>query len=192
MNDFHFTLFATALGRCGIAWSARGISAVSFPERDDSATRARLLRKCPGAAEAEPPADVQAAIERIVALLRGEKIDLTGIALDTGAISDFNRKVYTIARTIPPGEILTYGDIARQLGDVALSRDVGQALGQNPIPIIVPCHRVLAASGKSGGFSAPGGVSTKLKLLSIEGAQPGGPDLFGDLPLAKRATSRRA
>ena len=192
MSRTHFTLFDTALGRCGIAWSARGIAAVSFPERDDSATRARLLRKCPGAAEAKPPVDVQAVIELIVALLRGEKIDLTGIALDTGAISDFNRKVYTIARTIPPGETLTYGDIARQLGDVALSRDVGQALGQNPIPIIVPCHRVLAASGKSGGFSAPGGVSTKLKLLSIEGAQPGGPDLFGDLPLAKRAMSRRA
>ena len=186
MSELHFTLFNTALGRCGIAWSARGITAMSFPEGSDEKTRARLLRKSPGATEAPPTADVQKIIARIVALLAGNRIDLMDIALDDGRLPDFNRKVYDIARTIPAGQTLTYGDIAKRLGDVALSRDVGQALGQNPIPIIVPCHRVLAANGKSGGFSAPGGVSTKLKLLSIEGAQPGGPDLFGDLPLAKR------
>lgn len=192
MSDYQFTLFDTALGRCGIAWSTAGIAAVSFPESDDEATRSRLLRKCPGAVEAAPTAEVHKTIARIVALLRGEKVDLTGIALDTGRIPEFNRKVYDIARTIPAGETLTYGEIAKCLGDVALSRDVGQALGQNPIPIIVPCHRVLAANGRSGGFSAPGGVNTKLKLLSIEGAQPGGPDLFGDLPLITKANLRRA
>ena len=102
------------------------------------------------------------------------------------ALPEFNRKVYAIARTIPPGETLTYGEIAERLGDKLLARAVGQALGENPIPLIVPCHRVLAAGGKSGGFSAAGGVVTKLRLLTIEGAAPGGPTLFERLPLETR------
>jgi methylated-DNA-[protein]-cysteine S-methyltransferase len=98
-------------------------------------------------------------------------------------VSDFERQVYAIARKIPPGETLTYGDIAEKLGDKLLSRDVGQAMGKNPFPIVVPCHRVVAANGKLGGFSAAGGVDTKLKMLAIEGAAVGGqPDLFAAAP----------
>jgi methylated-DNA-[protein]-cysteine S-methyltransferase len=108
---------------------------------------------------------------------------LNHVVIDTEGVSDFNRRVYTIARTIPPGATKSYGEIAERLGDRNLARDVGQALGQNPFPIIVPCHRVLAAGGKTGGFSAPGGIATKLRLLTIEGAQPGGPTLFDRLPL---------
>ena len=126
----------------------------------------------------------------MVALLSGEPRDLSGIAIDDAEISDFNRKVYAIARAIPPGQTLTYGEIAERLGDKALARAVGQAMGENPTPIVMPCHRVLAANGKTGGFSAPGGVITKLRLLTIEGAQPGGPTLFDHLPLA--ASPRRA
>jgi methylated-DNA-[protein]-cysteine S-methyltransferase len=118
--------------------------------------------------------------------LSGEKRDLAHIAVDDSSVPDFNRRVYAVARKIPPGQTKSYGDIARALGDPLLARDVGQALGQNPTPIIVPCHRVLAANGKSGGFSAPGGVDTKMRVLTIEGAQPGGPTLFDDLPLARR------
>jgi len=103
---------------------------------------------------------------------------------------DFNRRVYHVARTIPPGSTLSYGEVAARLGDRNLARDVAQALGQNPFPIIVPCHRVMAAGGKTGGFSAPGGVRTKLRLLSIERAQPGGPTLFAELPLATRPRKR--
>ena len=95
---------------------------------------------------------------------------LSKLPLDIGGVSAFQRQVYDIARSIPPGKTLSYGDIARRIGDVALSREVGQALGRNPVPIIVPCHRVLAAGDKPGGFSANGGVTTKLKLLAIEGA----------------------
>ena len=109
---------------------------------------------------------------------------LTHVTIDTDGVADFNRRVYAIARTIPPGATLSYGEIAERLGDRSLARDVGQALGQNPIPIIVPCHRVLAVGGKMGGFSAPGGVVTKLRLLTIEGAQPNGPTLFDRLPLS--------
>jgi methylated-DNA-[protein]-cysteine S-methyltransferase len=183
MKDLGFTLFETAIGHCGIVWSERGVVGVQLPERSEDATRRRVLRRFPAARGAVPPAEIQRAIDDIVALLGGEPRDLTHVSIDTDGVADFNRRVYTIARTIPPGATLSYGEIAERLGDRNLARDVGQALGQNPIPIIVPCHRVMAAGGKVGGFSAPGGVVTKLRLLTIEGAQPNGPILFDRLPL---------
>jgi methylated-DNA-[protein]-cysteine S-methyltransferase len=182
----YYALFETILGTCGIVWSARGIAGVQLPEKDRAATQARLRRRHPEADEAVPPANVHEAMEAIVALLAGERRDLTNIAVDDSAISEFNRRVYAIARQIPPGETMTYGEIAARLGDKALARAVGQAMGENPTPIIMPCHRVLAANGKSGGFSGAGGVVTKLRLLTIEKAQPGGPTLFEHLPLARR------
>jgi len=178
-----FALFETTIGTCAIVWSRRGIAGVSLPERNAAATRGRVLRRFPAAGEAVPPVDVRKAIDGIVALLQGELVDLAGIAIDTVALPKFNVRVYDVARTIPPGATLTYGEIAERLGGRKLARGVGQALGQNPVPLIVPCHRVLAAGGKSGGFSANGGVVTKLRLLTIEGAQPGGPTLFEKLPL---------
>jgi methylated-DNA-[protein]-cysteine S-methyltransferase len=181
-----FALFDTAIGRCGIVWSARGIAGVSFPESDQRKTAERVRRRFPQASEAKPTADAQHAIDGIVALLSGEPRDLNDIVIDDSATPQFNRRVYAIARAIPPGETLTYGQIAERLGDLLLAREVGVALGQNPTPIIMPCHRVLAANGKPGGFSAVGGVATKLRLLSIEKAQPGGPTLFEHLPLSAR------
>jgi methylated-DNA-[protein]-cysteine S-methyltransferase len=183
MSELGFALFETAIGHCGIVWSERGVAGVQLPERDEQATRNRLLRRFAGAREAVPPDVARRAIDDIVALLGGEPRDLNHVVIDTEGVSDFNRRVYTIARTIPPGATKSYGEIAERLGDRNLARDVGQALGQNPFPIIVPCHRVLAAGGKTGGFSAPGGIATKLRLLTIEGAQPGGPTLFDRLPL---------
>ncbi len=171
MTATAFTLFETAIGRCGIAWGERGIAGVYLPESTERQTRARLLRRFPGAAESTPPAEVQGAVEAIAALLAGERRDLSAIPLDLDGVPDFHRRVYDIARTIPPGETLTYGEVARRLGDPAQARAVGQALGQNRHPIVVPCHRVLAAGGRTGGFSAPGGTSTKLRLLEIEGAK---------------------
>jgi methylated-DNA-[protein]-cysteine S-methyltransferase len=165
-----FAMFDTAVGRCAIAWSERGITGVQLPERDDAATRARLLRRNAGARESPPPPEVARAIDDIVALIRGEQRDLSTIALDMEGVPDFNRRVYEVARTIAPGTTLTYGAIAKELG-APDARGVGEALGQNPIPIIVPCHRVVAAGRKTGGFSAPGGAATKLRLLAIEGAR---------------------
>jgi len=182
-----FAIFDTAIGTCGIVWNARGIAGVQIHDGTEAATRSRLLRRFAGAQEAKPLAHVQQAINGVVALLRGEKRDLNDVTIDIDGLPEFNRKVYIIARTIPPGSTLTYGEIAERLGDKLLAREVGQALGQNPIPLIIPCHRVLAAGGKTGGFSAPGGVVSKLRLLTIEGAQPKGPTLFDNLPLiAKR------
>jgi methylated-DNA-[protein]-cysteine S-methyltransferase len=185
MNAPGFALFETAIGSCGIAWSERGIAGVLLPEGDERRTRNRLTRRYPAARESAPPVLVQRTIDAIVALLEGTPCDLRGAVLDEGAVPDFNRKVYAIARAIPPGSTLSYGEIAERLGDRALAREVAQALGQNPFPIVVPCHRVMAAGGKTGGFSAPGGVRTKLRILSIEGADPAreGPSLFERLPL---------
>jgi methylated-DNA-[protein]-cysteine S-methyltransferase len=163
------TDFDTAIGRCGIAWSDRGVVGVQLPEASESATRARLQLRFPAAMNAMPPPAIQAAIDGIVALLAGEDPgDLSRIELDLSAVPALHGAVYVVARTIPPGETLTYGEIAARLDDPGAARAVGQALGANPIPIIVPCHRVLAAGGRAGGFSAPGGVTTKLKLLEIE------------------------
>jgi methylated-DNA-[protein]-cysteine S-methyltransferase len=178
-----FALFETAIGRCGIVWSARGIAGVQLPERSEAATRKRLQRRFPTASEAAPPAGVQHVIDDIVALLRGERRDLRDVTIDVGAVPQFHRRVYEVARAIPAGATLSYGEVAERLGDRNLARDVAEALSQNPCPVIVPCHRVLAAGGKPGGFSAPGGVATKLRLLTIEGAQPDGPTLFENLPL---------
>ena len=179
-----FALFETAIGWCGIAWSARGVAAVQLPERSEAATRDRLLRRVPGACDGAPPAQVQRAIDDIVALLGGERRDLNHVTIDIGTAPDFHRRVYDAARRIPAGVTLSYGEVAEGLGDRHLARDVAEALSQNPCPIIVPCHRILAAGGKPGGFSGPGGVATKLRLLTIEGAQPEQPMLFDRLPLA--------
>jgi methylated-DNA-[protein]-cysteine S-methyltransferase len=170
MTDQHFTLFDTPIGACGIEWGPRGINGVQLPMGNDEKTRARIRQRRGDISEAPPTKEVQEAIARIVKLLAGERDDLRDIALDLDGVPEFNRGVYDIARSIPPGQTLTYGDIAKRLGGVELSRDVGQALGRNPCPIVVPCHRVLAAGQKPGGFSANGGVSTKLKILAIEGA----------------------
>jgi methylated-DNA-[protein]-cysteine S-methyltransferase len=191
MSELGFALFETAVGSCAIVWNSRGIVAVQLPEGSERAMRGRILRRFAAAREAPPPAEVRSVIEDIVALVSGEARDLRHVRIDTDGIADFHRRVYDVARTIPPGATLTYGEIAERLGDRSLARDVGAALSQNPWPIIVPCHRVLGAGGKSGGFSAPGGVDTKLRLLAIEGAQPGGPTLFDRLPIMRRPTGAR-
>jgi methylated-DNA-[protein]-cysteine S-methyltransferase len=171
-----YALFDTALGRCAIAWGPRGIAAVELPGSDDRATRRRIQRSLPGAVEAEPPEPVARAIEDIVALFEGQPRDLAAIALDMDGVGEFERRVYEVARTVPPGETITYGEIAARIGERGAAQAVGRALGRNPFPIVVPCHRVVAADGSLRGFSAPGGIETKRRMLAIEGA--GAPTLF--------------
>ena len=180
MSDQVYALFDTAIGTCAIAWGPRGINAVQLPMGGVTQIRTRMQQRHAGITEAEPTPQVQRVIGRIRALLAGQPDDLSDIELDLDGVSPFQRGVYDIAHRIPPGRTLTYGDIAKQLGGVELSREVGQALGRNPCPIVVPCHRVLAAGNKPGGFSANGGVDTKLKMLAIEGAAVNyTPSLFG-------------
>ena len=180
MASTGFCLFPTKLGACGIAWNGTGrITGVQLPETNEAATRARMQRRFPDLPLATPPDPVRRAIERVAALLQGANDDLASIELEWEGVSDFHRRVYAVARAIPPGQTLTYGEVAARLGEPGAARAVGQALGLNPFAPIVPCHRVLAAGGHSGGFSAHGGARTKLQLLEIEGAQLGdGPGLF--------------
>jgi methylated-DNA-[protein]-cysteine S-methyltransferase len=192
MTTQGFALLDTAIGWCGLAWGERGLVGVQLPEASEARTRARMRRRFPDAPEAPPPPRVQRAIDGIVALLRGEAIDLSAVALDMAGVPPFDRRVYEVARTILPGATLSYGEIAARLSAPGEARAVGEALGQNPFPIVVPCHRVLAAGGKVGGFSANGGIATKLRLLSIEGARTSSaPTLFENLPLVAAPRRRR-
>jgi methylated-DNA-[protein]-cysteine S-methyltransferase len=191
MSSHGFTLFETAIGWCGVAWGPNGIVRSGLPGADIHQTRAYLRRRFPDAREDAPrPSDVQRAIDGVVALLNGAPDDLQDVVLDMSDVPDFDQRVYEIARTIPPGQTLTYGEIARRIGDVSESRRVGQALGRNPFAPIVPCHRVVAAGGKLGGFSAPGSVVTKLRMLGIEGAPTNGTLPLFDAELAKTEPRR--
>ncbi len=174
-------MFATPIGPGAIAWNERGVVGVQLPEDSEPAARARVRKRFPGARELAPPPEVARAIDAVAALLAGEAVDLSFVVLDEQRVEPFDRSVYAVARTIPPGTTRTYGEIARDLGDPRLARAVGRALARNPFPIVVPCHRILAAGAGLGGFSAPGGTKTKVRLLEIEGAATGRtPSLFGD------------
>lgn len=174
-----YNVFDTAIGACGIAWGERGVVGLWLPDADRAAMRRRIARRLPRASEARPDAEIRGAIAAIVDLFAGGRPDLSGVRLDMEGVPDFDRRVYEAARRVPPGETVTYGELAARLGDRSAAREVGGALSRNPFPIVVPCHRVLAAGGRNGGFSAPGGVSTKLRILQIEGAKAAGiPTLF--------------
>ena len=165
-----YALFDTPLGRCGIAWSERGIAAVQLPQARESETRARLLEGWDDASEAPPPPEVQRAIDGINDLLRGKGTDLSSIALDMTGVPRFHARVYEVVRQIPPGASLSYGEVAAKAEAPGAARAVGQAMRRNPFSILVPCHRVFAAGGKIGGYSAHGGLATKLRLLTLEAA----------------------
>lgn len=169
-----FALFATALGVCGIAWGPHGIVGVQLPEENEAVMRTRMQARFPELSEAPLSTEAAEAAAGVTALLTGEKRTLLEVLLDDRGVSAFHRRVHAAARAIPPGETCTYGELAQALGDKGLARAVGQAMGRNPFAPIVPCHRVLAASGRPGGFSAHGGALTKLRMLAIEGARPHG------------------
>ncbi len=180
-----FTFFDTAIGTCAIVWAETGITGVSLPSENAEMMRSHINQRFPDAKESVPSPGISRTIADIQALLDGEKRDLLDAKLDTTGVPEFHRRVYEIARSIPPGNTLTYGEISARLNAPGTARAVGQALGANPFPIIVPCHRILASGGKAGGFSAPGGIDTKMRMLNIERAgAPLEPSLFDQLPLA--------
>lgn len=180
MGPARFCAVETAIGPVALLWTKAGIAGLALPGDGPAAIRARFDRIRPGAAERDPDGAALPAIAGVRALLRGERVDLRGVALDLAGVPAFDRRVYDVASEIPAGRTLTYGAVAARIGEPGAARAVGAALGRNPVPIIVPCHRVLAAGGRTGGFSAPGGAATKQRLLALEGAVPDGrPDLFG-------------
>ncbi len=169
----HHHVFDTAIGPCGVAWNDRGLSAVQLPEKDRATTERRLVAKAASAGAAEPPPAIAAVVADIQRCLAGEAVDFAAVAVDLSGLDPFRQKLYETMRALPWGETTTYGDLAKKLGATGWegARDVGEAMGRNPVPVVIPCHRVLAAGGKLGGFSAHGGAKTKAKLLALEGVQ---------------------
>ncbi|SMQ66170.1 methylated-DNA-[protein]-cysteine S-methyltransferase [Devosia lucknowensis] len=165
--------FETALGRFGIGWTDRGLARVLLPGDDEPTMLERLLWD--GATVGEPDRAIGSLVDRIEDYAEGERVSFDDVALDFGAAPDFHRRAYDLLVKVRWGETLTYGDLARRLGDANLSRAVGRAMGANPIPLVVPCHRVLASNGKPGGFSAPGGAASKVRMLALEGVSIGAP-----------------
>jgi methylated-DNA-[protein]-cysteine S-methyltransferase len=170
----HYAVFETALGFAGITWNDFGITRFQLPSRTADATTRNLLRRTPDAEAAEPPPSIAQTVDAVKRYFAGEKIDFSGVTLDLAGQDDLFREIYAAARRIGYGETKTYGQLAKEIGrtDWEGARDVGQAMAKNPVALIIPCHRVLAAGGKIGGFSAPGGAETKAKMLALEGAGP--------------------
>lgn len=174
-----YAMFDTAIGLCAIAWTepaapdgCNPIALFQLPGASAASTEARIAAKCGARASSRPPNHVAELIEKVRKHLTGQLQDFHDVAIDWTGVDPFSRQVYELARTIRPGHTSTYGEIARQLGQPGASRAVGRALANNPVPFLVPCHRVAAAGGKPGGFSAHGGRKTKARMLLIEGVTP--------------------
>jgi len=166
----HYFIFDTAAGFCGIAWNDIGITRFMLPSTSADTTRKSFKRRLPGAEPGTPTPAVTAAIAAVKRYFEGEKIDFADLQLDLGEQNAFFAQVYAAARRVGWGQTTTYGTLAKQLSPAPqAARDVGQAMAKNPVPLIIPCHRVLAAGGKVGGFSAPGGSATKTRMLELEG-----------------------
>lgn len=168
-----YCLFDSAIGTCGLAWSPQGLTRLQLPEADAGATGRRLRRRGVDANATAPPPAVARAIGALQRYLAGTREDFSDIAVDLAGIGPFHAKVYAALRTVAWGEVTSYGALARAVGEPDAARAIGQAMGQNPVPVVIPCHRVLAAGGKVGGFSAPGGAATKRRLLALEGVRLG-------------------
>jgi methylated-DNA-[protein]-cysteine S-methyltransferase len=170
MRECDYLIFETAGGFCGIAWSSIGISRFQLPARSAEATERSLLRRLPGARPGTPTPQVLEAVSAVKQYFAGEKIEFSGFKLDLRGQEEFFERIYAAVRRLSWGETTTYGAVAKELGaGPEAARDVGQAMAKNPIPLIIPCHRVLAAGGKVGGFSAPGGSAAKIRMLQLEG-----------------------
>ena len=166
-------IFNTALGEFGIGWTDAGLARLQLPGLDRDGLERRINRG--GARPGQPNRDIEALINSIEDYAEGAAVDFSAVPLDLTGVPEFHRRAYALLLGIGWGETTTYGALARQLGDVTLSRAVGAAMGANPIPLVIPCHRVLASDGKPGGFSAPGGAESKLRMLSLEGVAVGAP-----------------
>lgn len=167
-----YFVFETASGFCAIAWSDAGIARFHLPTSTAAATERSLRRRLIDAEAGTPPAEVMAVIAAAKRYFAGEKVDFSNVSLDLGGQDEFFRKIYAAARRLGWGETTTYGSLAKELGaGPEAARDVGQAMAKNPLPLLIPCHRVLAAGGKLGGFSAPGGAATKQRMLEMEGVR---------------------
>jgi methylated-DNA-[protein]-cysteine S-methyltransferase len=165
-------LFDTAIGWCGLAWHAGGVIRLQLPDVDRAATEGQLRQHLPAGIAtmaSSPPISITNVIAELRRYFAGEAIDFSGVTVDVGERSVADRKIYAALRAVRWGEAVTYGELAQRAGMPGAAQTVGQAMAKNPVPVIIPCHRVLAARGRIGGFSAPGGTVTKERLLALEG-----------------------
>ncbi|MEI2298453.1 methylated-DNA--[protein]-cysteine S-methyltransferase [Ensifer sp. MJa1] len=176
-QDTHrYFIFGTAAGYCGIAWNDVGITRFQLPTRAAEATERLLLRRLPAAEASQPPTEIRQAADAVQRYFEGAEVDFSGFTVDLDGQDEFFRRIYAAARQLRWGQTTTYGALAKELGaGPEAARDVGQAMAKNPVSLIIPCHRVLAAGGKIGGFSAPGGSTTKTRMLELEGVHLGEP-----------------
>jgi methylated-DNA-[protein]-cysteine S-methyltransferase len=173
----HYQVFETAGGFCGIAWTGAAITRFQLPTDSADATEGAMRRRLAGAAPGTPPPEVAKIIAAAQRYFAGETVDFSAVALDLDGQKEFSRRIYAALRRVGWGQTTTYGALAKEIGaGPEAARDVGEAMARNPVPLIVPCHRVLAAGGKLGGFSAPGGTATKLRMLALEGVRVGPPE----------------
>ena len=196
MKFVFYTMFDTALGVCGIAWrtdSSSGmdpvVTAFQLPEDAAKSTESRIARKAFAVKARSIPRDIKTVIKRAILHFKGEAQDFQNVAVNLDGAGPFIKNVYSAARRIPPGETMTYGELAAAAGSPGASRAVGQAMSKNPIPLIIPCHRVLAAGNRPGGFSAHGGLATKSKMLELEGVFVGAPSVIRSLRDMKKAAA---
>jgi methylated-DNA-[protein]-cysteine S-methyltransferase len=174
MSEQHFQVFETAGGFCAIAWNGAGITRFQLPTRTAEATERNMRRRVADAEPGTPPPHVEKVIAAARRYFAGERIDFSDVPLDLSAEDELFRRIYTALRRVGWGQTTTYGTLAKELdAGPQGAQDVGQAMAQNPVPLIIPCHRVLAAGGKVGGFSAPGGATTKIRMLELEGVRLG-------------------
>jgi methylated-DNA-[protein]-cysteine S-methyltransferase len=166
-----YLIFETAGGFCGIAWNGVGITRFQLPTKSAEAAERMLRRRLRDAEPGTPTPEVLDAVAAVKRYFEGEETDFSGVKLDLGDQDAFFKRIYAAARQVGWGSTTTYGILAKELGGgPEAARDVGQAMAKNPVPLIIPCHRVLAAGGRIGGFSAPGGSATKIRMLELEGA----------------------
>lgn len=165
-------VFETGMGFCAIVWSEAGIARFQLPVKSAEAAERLIRRRAPGAEPAPPPKDVVAVVEAAKRYFRGEEVDFSQVRLDLAGVDAFFAGIYAALRRVGWGRTTTYGALASEIGAAReAARDVGEAMARNPAPLIIPCHRVLAAGGKIGGFSAPGGPATKMRMLGLEGVR---------------------
>lgn len=172
MAAHRYLIFETAGGFCGIAWNDVGITRFQLPTKSAESTERLLQRRLPQAERGTPPPEIREAVGAVKRYFAGERVDFSSLRLDLEDQDDFFKEIYAAARRVGWGHTTTYGAIARELGaGPQAARDVGQAMAKNPVALIIPCHRVLAAGGKIGGFSAPGGSTSKARMLELEGVR---------------------
>ena len=171
-----YCIFKTVSGFCAIAWNSAGIACFQLPTKSAEAAERNLVRRLPGAKPGAPTPEAAEAVAAAQRYFEGERMDFSGFRLDLTEQDAFSAKLYAAARDVGWGQTTTYGALAKEIGaGPEAARDVGAAMARNPFPLLVPCHRVLAAGGKIGGFSAPGGTATKIRMLELEGVRAGPP-----------------